>query len=201
MDKKIIFIFGFLLLFSGCSTTGYEYVVDYYELMNTSMPAVDEIQITGKGVSPNETFTGVIDNTIYEGFGISDTLYSSWIVPSTIDTNESVFVNMKFFVETEEIGTTMKLRFSYTVFDGNKLVNTTSVDFISDDINVSTIPYEYFEVKVPLNNSLLENCQNNCVFNVMIQRVASTNDYSGDINLFSFIAEYNDFRPTMAYCH
>ena len=186
------------MIFSGCNTTGYDYIIDYYELLNTSMPAVTELEITGKGAGAYKTTTGIIDNTIYEGFGVLDTLYSTWTIPKTIDYNKSTFVVFKFFVDSEEIDKTMNLSFSYTVYNGNKMVNETTISFATGDINVSENQYEYFEYRLLMDPTILQECtENNCVVSGSIQRVASTDDYSGDINLISMNAEYYDFRPTV----
>jgi len=198
MLKNLIIILGFLVLFSGCSgIQGYDYIIDYYELLNQSYPTVDEIQITGKGSGSEKTTTGVYQNMIYEAFGINDRLYSTWIVPSAIDYNVSANIVFKFYVDSSESSKNMKLKFQYTLLDGNKMVNVSNIDFTSQDINVSSTPYEYFEYKLPMDMDMLKQCTNNCVISGSIQRVSSSNDYSNDINLFSMSAEYNIIRPAL----
>lgn len=197
MSTKLVLLLLGLVLFSGCASD--VYVLDISEPINISYPAVGEIQITGKGQGVYKTTTGVYQNTIYEAFGNLDTIYSTWIVPSTIDYDNTAEIVFKFFIPISITDKTMQLYFEYTVFDGNKFVNVSSFNYTSPTFNVSSTAYEYFEYRLPIDLAVLNNnCDDNCVISGIVQRVDSgINDYSGEVNLFSMFADYYDFRPAL----
>lgn len=193
MKSNIILIGLALLLFSGCQDIWiFEEVLSN---KNVSFPAIDNFDITGKGTGTTKTTTGIQDNTIYEGFGVNDAVYGQWVLPSTIDTDKVATVTFNFFIPTAQVGKYANFSFDYTIYGGNKQVNVTSFSGHSNDIAIPETPYEYFSYNLPMDLSIIGTCTEHCVVNGKITRKASSNDPTGDINMFNMHVDYYDFKP------